>query len=395
MAGASDVVKRYFEAFARRDAAAMGELWAPDGIDRVVGQQELRGPDEVRAFFAALFGAFGDLETTVESMVVQRDRVAVHWKAAGTMTGPLRGVEATGARVEFEGFDMLRVTGGQIVANSGLADGLSIVRQIGMLPPADSTAERQMINAVNARTRATRRVAAGRDLERVADGVWLLRGGVPRYMNVYLLEDEGGGVTLFGAGIKAMTAALAAAAAPLGGINRVVLSHADADHRGAAARLGAPVVCHPADRSAAESSSELRDYWRLDRLRIPARWLYPTLFRYWDGGPVQIAETVEEGADVSGFRVVHLPGNAPGLIGLFRESDRLALVSDCVYMIDVEMGRPVPPRVSHPAFTWDEAQARASIRRLAELDPSAVWPGHSGPLSEDVRAALERAAAGS
>ena len=42
-----------------------------------------------------------------------------------------------------------------------------------------------------------RRAAAERDLERVADGVWLLRGGVPRRMNVYLLEDAGGGPAAF------------------------------------------------------------------------------------------------------------------------------------------------------------------------------------------------------
>ena len=57
---------------------------------------------------------------------------------------------------------------------------------------------------------------------------------------------------------------------------------------------------------------------------------------FWDGGPVEIAGTVDEGDDVSGFRVVHLPGHAPGLIALFRESDRLALTSDCFYVIDPE-----------------------------------------------------------
>ena len=38
--------------------------------------------------------------------------------------------------------------------------------------------------------------------------------------------------------------------------------------------------------------------------------------------------TVEEGEDVSGFRVVHLPGHAPGQIALFRERDGVALTSD-------------------------------------------------------------------
>jgi hydroxyacylglutathione hydrolase len=238
-----------------------------------------------------------------------------------------------------------------------------------------------------------RRAAAQRDLERVADGVWLLRGGVPRRMNVYLLADSGGGVTLFDAGIKAMTGAVARAAAPLGGINRIVLGHADADHRGTAPGLGAPVYCHPADRAAAESDASLREYHRLDRLRIPARYVYSRLMRFWDGGAVAIAGTVDEGDDVSGFRVVHLPGHAPGLIALFRERDRLALTSDAFYVVDPETGRSQPPGPPPAAFNEDTEQARASLRKLAALEPAAAWPGHLDPLTGDVRAQLERAAA--
>ena len=71
-------------------------------------------------------------------------------------------------------------------------------------------------------------------------------------MNVYLIEDDDG-VTVFDAGIEAMGRPCAPPCARLGGVKRVVLGHADADHRGAAPALGAPVYCHPAERDAAES----------------------------------------------------------------------------------------------------------------------------------------------
>jgi glyoxylase-like metal-dependent hydrolase (beta-lactamase superfamily II) len=287
---------------------------------------------------------------------------------------------------------MLQVRDGLIARNDAVADTLSIARQVGLVPAGGSPAEQRLFAAFNAKTRMERRAVAKRDLERVADGVWLLRGGVPRTMNVYLLEDEGGGVTLFDAGIRSMTHALAEAAAPLGGINRIVLGHADADHRGAAAGLHVPVYCHPADRDAAASPGPLRTYHRLDLLGIPARYVYRQLMTFWDGGPVRIDGTVEEGDDVSGFRVVHMPGHAPGLIGLFRESDRLALTSDCFYVIDPETSLKKPPGPPHEAFNEDTEQARASIRKLAALDPSAAWPGHADALTGDVRGQLERAA---
>ena len=393
MADAKQVASAYFDAIARRDVEAMAALWAPDGEEHIAAQVDAIGPGGVREYFTALFAALPDLDTEVRSTVSEGDLAAVHWVASGTQLGSLWGVEPTGARVSFEGIDMLRVRDGLIVRNDAVPDSMSVARQLGLLPDGGSPAEQRLFSAFNVKTRLERRAAAKRDLERVADGVWLLRGGVPRTMNVYLLEDEGGGVTLFDAGIRTMTHAVATAAAPLGGINRIVLGHADADHRGTASGLRVPVFCHPADREAAGDPSPVRSYHRLELLGIPARYVYRHLLAFWDGGPVAIAGTVEEGDDVSGFRVVHLPGHAPGLIGLFRERDRLALTSDCFYVIDAETSRRMPPAPPPDAFNQDSEQARASIRKLAALDPSAAWPGHADALTGDVRAQLERAAA--
>jgi glyoxylase-like metal-dependent hydrolase (beta-lactamase superfamily II) len=46
----------------------------------------------------------------------------------------------------------------------------------------------------------------------------------------------------------AMAGAILHAATPLGGLTRVVLGHGHVDHRGAAPRLGVPVLCHPDER---------------------------------------------------------------------------------------------------------------------------------------------------
>ena len=232
--------------------------------------------------------------------------------------------------------------------------------------------------------------------ERVADGVWLLRGDLRRGMNVYFLEDEGG-VTMFDAGARSMTRAARAAGERLGGVKRVVLGHAHADHRGTAPRMGAPVYCHPAEVADAESDDLFSPDMDISELPVaPVRWIYPLLFRWWDGGPVKIAGTVEEGDEVAGFRVVHFPGHAPGLIGLWRESDRVALVSDVVYLVDSARLKPLPEgeaSVPHPAWTWDHAQAKESVRKLAALEPRVLGTGHGEPLrGENLRPVLERAA---
>jgi hydroxyacylglutathione hydrolase len=234
-------------------------------------------------------------------------------------------------------------------------------------------------------------------MEKVAEGVWLLRGDLGKSMNIYFLED-GDGVVQFDAGTKAMVKATRAAAGELGGVKRIVLGHGHADHRGTAPSMGVPVFCHPEEVEDAEAEAAIDSYMKISDLPLArARLVYPLLMRRWDGGPVKIDGTVAEGDDVAGFRVIHFPGHARGLIGLWRESDRVALVSDVIYLIDsVRLGKPLPPgeaSVPHPAWAWDHAQAKDSVRKLAALDPAVVGAGHAGPLrGASLRETLERAA---
>jgi hydroxyacylglutathione hydrolase len=231
-------------------------------------------------------------------------------------------------------------------------------------------------------------------LEPVAPRVWLLRGGLLRTMNAYLIED-GDGVVVYDTGQKGMAPAIAEAAARMGGIETVVLGHGDTDHRGSAPALSkvAPVVCHP-DAVAEAQGSGGRSYWDMSRLPAPIRLLHRFTHRFvWDGGPVTITGTLRGGDEIAGFEVIELAGHAPGMIGLWRAADRVALVSDTVYLTTMA-GRPTAAHVPHPAYNLDEEAARASIRRLAALEPLVVGVGHLGPMTgAGVAAQLERAAA--
>jgi hydroxyacylglutathione hydrolase len=389
----ADVATRYFAAIAGRDFDGALAFWAPGGVERVVGQREMTAPGDIRAFLGELFGAFPDLQYELLDVTAADGRAAVRWRARGTFAGPgaFQGFRANGARLEMEGCDVLTVNGeDKIERLDAYLDSGDVARQLGLLPPAGSRAEARLTQLANARTRA-RSWIQGSDPERIAEGVWLVQGGIPKTMNVYLIED-GDGVMVFDCGVSDMAAPLAAAAARLGGIKRIVLGHADADHRGAAPALNAPAYCHQAELAAAESASPYRNYWDRAKLDPRGRTVLWRLLATWDGGPVRIVGTLDEGDVLAGFTVVHLPGHAPGLIGLFRDSDRLALVSDTLYTLDPQSGRRQPAHVPHPAFNQDTEQARASIRKLAALDPAAVWAGHADPVTGDVAAQLEHAA---
>jgi hydroxyacylglutathione hydrolase len=125
--------------------------------------------------------------------------------------------------------------------------------------------------------------------------------------------------------------------------------------------------------------------------------LIPKIYdRIWTGPPHKVDRVLSEGDEVAGFRVLHFPGHAPGLIGLWREGDRVALVSDVVYLVDSARLKALPEgeaSVPHPAFNWNHQEAKRSLRRLAELEPLVVGTGHDRPLrGAGLRATLEAAA---
>jgi glyoxylase-like metal-dependent hydrolase (beta-lactamase superfamily II)/predicted ester cyclase len=390
---AATAARRYFDALAAHDLDAALACWRDGGIDRLVGQQELVAPDGIRKYFSELFEAFPDFTLEVIDEVTDNGRTAVRWRAGGTFAGPgtFQGFQANGAKIAIEGCDVVTESGDLIDRNDAYIDTGDIARQLGMLPPAGSAAEARLTGLANIRTKLGARIHATGP-EQIADDVWIVRGGLPtRSMNVYFIRDDGG-VTVFDCGISDMTTAVRTAGVRLGGIKRVVLGHADADHRGAAPGLDAPVYCHPAEREAAESPEPLRPYWDFSKLGPHGRFLLKRLLPAWDGGAVKIAGTVTEGDEIAGFRVVELPGHAPGLIGLFRDSDRLALVSDCFYTVNPQTGIKGAARLPIAAFTMDTELARASIRKLAAMSPSVAWAGHTDPVRGDVVGQLEHAA---
>jgi steroid delta-isomerase-like uncharacterized protein len=153
---AKQVAVAYFEAIAKRDVEAMMELWEPGGYGHMYGMWSLRAPDGYRQWFGNLFRAFPDFVMEILDMVAYGEKAAVRWRATGTFAGPARfeGLEPNGARLDYEGLDLLTIRDGLIRENRAYTNATEIARQLGAMPAIGSPGDKAMLAAVNLKTRA-------------------------------------------------------------------------------------------------------------------------------------------------------------------------------------------------------------------------------------------------
>ncbi|MCM3584309.1 MBL fold metallo-hydrolase [Mesobacillus maritimus] len=168
---------------------------------------------------------------------------------------------------------------------------------------------------------------------------------------------------------------------------------------------------------------ELIKYWNIPvyahQLELPyltGQKSYPTPDSTVEGGmiakmspmfpnePVQLGDRVEalpsDGTVpyMEGFRWIHTPGHSEGHVSFFREADKCLIVGDAFVTVKQEYLYKVitqeqeisgPPRYLTP----DWKAAKASVQKLAELNPLVAVTGHGFPMTgETLASSLQKLA---
>jgi|Tabmets5t2r1_1033131.scaffolds.fasta_scaffold68857_2 steroid delta-isomerase-like uncharacterized protein len=153
-------VRSYLDAIGRRDVEALGAHWSADGVEDLVPIGILRGREEIKDFFRGVFAAMPNAETTCLRVVAAETSAAVEWRMTGTFDGePFQGVDPTGKPIDVRGLDLIEIEDGLIVSNTAYYDNMAYARQVGLMPPMDSGAERAMKSAFNTITKARRMIS--------------------------------------------------------------------------------------------------------------------------------------------------------------------------------------------------------------------------------------------
>jgi glyoxylase-like metal-dependent hydrolase (beta-lactamase superfamily II) len=108
-----------------------------------------------------------------------------------------------------------------------------------------------------------------------------------------------------------------------------------------------------------------------------------------DGSLAGLTRTLHPGERPSvlpGWEVIATPGHTPGHVSFFRPTDRILISGDALVTVELNSVSGLLRRrtgLSGPPWytTWDRAAAAASVRRLAELNPTVLASGHGTPFT--------------
>ncbi len=169
----------------------------------------------------------------------------------------------------------------------------------------------------------------------------------------------------------------------------IIMTHGHFDHVGAleelAERWQVPIHAHPLEMPYLNGSASYPPPDpSIDGLMARLSPLYPR-------GPVDVGRYLQPlpedgtvpGAD--GWRWIHTPGHTVGHISLWREADAAVIAGDAFITTNQESAYAVAlqrPEIHGPPqyFTPDWSSARASVRRLAALEPTLAVTGHGRAL---------------
>ena len=128
------IARRAFEEILSKGRFELAsELYAKDFINHGIHRDV--GLEEDQAALKGWHQAFSDITIVPEKLIAEGDLVTIYWIARGTNTGTGNGLPATGKKGELAGITIWRIVDGKIKEEWSAFDELSMMQQLGLLPP--------------------------------------------------------------------------------------------------------------------------------------------------------------------------------------------------------------------------------------------------------------------
>jgi steroid delta-isomerase-like uncharacterized protein len=152
----AEMVRWAFEMLNQHDVSALRPFWTAETVERFP-DRTCRGPEEIASYFEDVFAAVPDFHMEIVALAEQGEDVFVQWRLTGTHRGPLQGIAPTGKSLAIDGVDHFVIRDGMVISNFVVFDQMQHARQMGLMPPDDSVADKALKGAFNARTKLVSR----------------------------------------------------------------------------------------------------------------------------------------------------------------------------------------------------------------------------------------------
>lgn len=126
------VVYRLIEAWNGGDIDALMAFWSPSMVHH--GRTGTVGAENTAVEMRRFLQAFPDLRMELHSVVAEGDLVSTRMTVLATHTGEYLGIPPTGRSIKCALMGQLRIVDGEVVDHWGVADGLGILVQLGLVP---------------------------------------------------------------------------------------------------------------------------------------------------------------------------------------------------------------------------------------------------------------------
>jgi predicted ester cyclase len=130
------VVDRLTRAFNEGNLDLLDELVAPDFVGHnPLSPEDIQGPEGLKGFFGAFRAAMPDINNPNWTLIGEGDLVAIHMPIEGTFENELMGIPPNGKKVTLWMANIWKVVGGRVVEWWINMDTLSLMQQLGVIPP--------------------------------------------------------------------------------------------------------------------------------------------------------------------------------------------------------------------------------------------------------------------
>jgi predicted ester cyclase len=134
--------RRFVEQVANQgDLSVVDELLIPTFVEHeVLPPGTPSGRDGVKHFFQTWRRGFPDGRVTLDLVIAEGDLVTAYETWTGIHAGEFMGIPASGKSVKFQAVDIIRVVDGEFVEHWGISDTMSLMQQLGVIPPPEQAA---------------------------------------------------------------------------------------------------------------------------------------------------------------------------------------------------------------------------------------------------------------